>query len=195
MPVEYQDSTTFPKTVALLVAREASKPGDFGGKESPSGRYRNLLKSSPKHPPGTPFHVPAGTEGIAPWIPTHRRHRSTLRKTTQDRSEPQTCSASPSAVKCLNLWRKESSHPGENDFLFSSTRLKGKKPLSPNTLLKKIIRPALKSAGIEGKAIGWHTPVTPWQPTFVLLALISRRCRTSASCELADSTFTRGPSP
>jgi integrase len=63
----------------------------------------------------------------------------------------------PSVVKCLGLWRKESPYPGETDFLFPSTRLKGKKPLSPDTLLKKIIRPALKRARIEGKAIGWHS--------------------------------------
>ena len=63
----------------------------------------------------------------------------------------------PSIVKCLDIWRKESPYPGETDFLFPSTRLKGKKPLSPDTLLKKIIRPALKRARIEGKAIGWHS--------------------------------------
>jgi integrase len=63
----------------------------------------------------------------------------------------------PSVVKCLDLWRKESPYPGETDFLFPSTRLKGKKPLSPDTLLKKIIRPALKRARIEGKVIGWHS--------------------------------------
>lgn len=63
----------------------------------------------------------------------------------------------PSVVKCLGLWRKESPFPGEIDFLFPSTRLKGKKPLSPDTLLKKIIRPAVKRVGIEGKAIGWHS--------------------------------------
>ena len=51
----------------------------------------------------------------------------------------------------------ESPYPGEGDFLFACTRLKGKKPLSPDTLLKKIIRPALKRAGITGKVIGWHS--------------------------------------
>jgi Phage integrase family len=29
--------------------------------------------------------------------------------------------------------------------------------LSPDTLLKKVIQPALKRAGIEGKTIGWHS--------------------------------------
>ena len=47
----------------------------------------------------------------------------------------------PSVVKCIDLWRKESPYSGETDFLFPSTRLKGTKPLSPDTLLKKIIVP------------------------------------------------------
>ncbi len=38
----------FSEAGAFLVAREASKAGVFG-QESPSGRYRRLLKSSPKH--------------------------------------------------------------------------------------------------------------------------------------------------
>lgn len=63
----------------------------------------------------------------------------------------------PSVVTSLGVWRQESPYAGESDFLFPSLRLKGTKPLSPDTLLKKIIRPALKRAGIEGKAIGWHS--------------------------------------
>jgi integrase len=63
----------------------------------------------------------------------------------------------PSVVKSLSVWRQESPYAEESDFLFPSLRLKGKKPLSPDTLLKKIIRPAIKRAGIEGKAIGWHS--------------------------------------
>jgi site-specific recombinase XerD len=35
--------------------------------------------------------------------------------------------------------------------------LNGKQPLSPDTVLKKILRPALKRAGVVGKAIGWHS--------------------------------------
>jgi integrase len=63
----------------------------------------------------------------------------------------------PSVVKCLQVWRKESPYPGEDDFIFPSVRLEGKQPLSPDTLLKKIIRPAVTRAGITGKAIGWHS--------------------------------------
>jgi integrase len=53
-------------------------------------------------------------------------------------------------------WRRESLYQGEGDFLFPSIRLNGTKPLSPDSLLKKSIRPALKRPGIEGKVIGWH---------------------------------------
>lgn len=63
----------------------------------------------------------------------------------------------PSVVKSLGIWRNESAYAGDNDFLFPSIRRKGKQPLSPDTLLKKVIRPAVKRAGIEGKAIGWHS--------------------------------------
>src|SRR6266567_2788273 len=62
-----------------------------------------------------------------------------------------------SVVKCLQVWRKDSPYPGEDDFIFPSVRLEGKQPLSPDTLLKKIIRPAVVRAGIKGKAIGWHS--------------------------------------
>jgi integrase len=63
----------------------------------------------------------------------------------------------PSVVKCLGLWREDSPYRSDEDFIFPSIRLRGKQPLSPDTLLKKVIRPALVRAGIEGKAIGWHS--------------------------------------
>jgi hypothetical protein len=37
MPVEYQDSTTFSKAVALLVARQAGKAGGFGRRKVTAG--------------------------------------------------------------------------------------------------------------------------------------------------------------
>jgi integrase len=63
----------------------------------------------------------------------------------------------PSVVKCLQAWRKDSPYPGEDDFIFPSVRREGKQPPSPDTLLKKIIRPAVMRAGIKDKAIGWHS--------------------------------------
>jgi integrase len=43
------------------------------------------------------------------------------------------------------------------DFLFPSTRFKGTKPLSPDSILEKSIRPALARIGVTGKQIGWHS--------------------------------------
>jgi site-specific recombinase XerD len=62
-----------------------------------------------------------------------------------------------SVVKCLAIWREASPYRSEEDFMFPSIRLKGKQPISPDTVLKKIIRPALVRAGIKNKAIGWHS--------------------------------------
>jgi integrase len=63
----------------------------------------------------------------------------------------------PAVVKCLQVWRKESFYPDDGHFIFPSIRREGKQPLSPDTLLKKIIRPAVLRAGIKDKAIGWHS--------------------------------------
>jgi integrase len=57
----------------------------------------------------------------------------------------------------LIAWRNESLFNQEEDFLFPSLRLNGRKPMSPDTLLKKIIRPAATRAGIKGKVIGFHS--------------------------------------
>jgi site-specific recombinase XerD len=55
------------------------------------------------------------------------------------------------------IWRQQSIYKESTDFLFPSIRLKGTKPLSPDSLLKRSIRPALERAGIVGKQIGWHS--------------------------------------
>jgi hypothetical protein len=57
----------------------------------------------------------------------------------------------PSVVKCLQTWRKESPYPGKDDFILPSVRPEGKQPLSPDTLLQKIIRSAAIQAGIKGQ--------------------------------------------
>jgi integrase len=62
----------------------------------------------------------------------------------------------PLILESLLDWRRQSLYKGDGDFLFPSIRLSGNKPLSPDSLLKKSIRPALLRAGIEGKIIGWH---------------------------------------
>lgn len=62
----------------------------------------------------------------------------------------------PLILESLLEWKRQSLYQNDGDFLFPSIRLNGTKPLSPDSLLKKSIRPALKRAGIEGKVIGWH---------------------------------------
>src|SRR5205823_5104797 len=51
----------------------------------------------------------------------------------------------------------ESKHNGDDDFLFPSNRKEGKQPITPDMVLKKVIRPALVRANITGKVIGWHS--------------------------------------
>ena len=63
----------------------------------------------------------------------------------------------PSVVTVLKKWREESPYASRTDFLFPSLRRGGKQPLSPDTLLKKLIRPAVERAGIKNKRIGWHS--------------------------------------
>jgi integrase len=62
----------------------------------------------------------------------------------------------PLILESLLDWKRQSLYKGDGDFLFPSIRLNGTKPLSPDSLLKKSIRPAINRAGIEGKIIGWH---------------------------------------
>ena len=61
-----------------------------------------------------------------------------------------------SVAEELLRWRSASRFRAETDFLFPSIRKNGAQPLTPDMLLKRIIRPAAEAAGI-GKRIGWHT--------------------------------------
>jgi integrase len=56
----------------------------------------------------------------------------------------------------LWLWKERAIYSKPYDWVFASTWAKGRKPFWPNTLLRKIIRPAAVRAGIK-KRIGWHT--------------------------------------
>ena len=59
--------------------------------------------------------------------------------------------------EALMKWRTLSHYSADTDFLFPSGRKNGTQPLTPDMVLKKIIRPALKRANITGKVIGWHS--------------------------------------
>ncbi len=62
----------------------------------------------------------------------------------------------PVVLEALVKWQGISPFAGCHDFLFASLRMNGTKPLCPNSLLKKSIKPAVKRAGIS-KQIGWHS--------------------------------------
>ena len=63
----------------------------------------------------------------------------------------------PTVAETLHAWRAETLYSADHDFVFPSVRLNGKKPLTPDMVLKKWIRPALVRAGIRDKVIGWHS--------------------------------------
>lgn len=63
----------------------------------------------------------------------------------------------PLVLDALLEWKKESAYRESTHFLFASARMDGEKPLSPDSILKRSIRPALVRAGIVGKQIGWHS--------------------------------------
>jgi hypothetical protein len=63
----------------------------------------------------------------------------------------------PLVLNALLGWRAKSPYSTDVDFLFPSVRFKGSKPLSPDSILDKSIRPALVWIGVAGKHIGWHS--------------------------------------
>jgi integrase len=63
----------------------------------------------------------------------------------------------PLVLNALLEWRAQSPYATELDFLFPSVRFKGSKPLSPDSILEKSIRPALARIGVLGRHIGWHS--------------------------------------
>ena len=63
----------------------------------------------------------------------------------------------PIVLNALLEWRAKSPYSTDLDFLFPSVRFKGNKPLSPDSILEKSVRPALARIGVVGKHIGWHS--------------------------------------
>ncbi len=51
-------------------------------------------------------------------------------------------------------WKSQSDYNGPGDFVFTSHRHKGKKPLDVAAVLKRKIQPAFTKVGITG--VGWH---------------------------------------
>ncbi len=59
----------------------------------------------------------------------------------------------------LLAWRKETLYPGDEDFVFPSLRLKGKKPPAANMLVADYLRVAARKAGVLAppRTFGFHT--------------------------------------
>lgn len=62
----------------------------------------------------------------------------------------------PIVMEALEEWRKESLYSSNSDFVFPSIEKNGAQPISPETILRRQIRPALKKLGIT-KQVGFHT--------------------------------------
>ena len=56
----------------------------------------------------------------------------------------------------LLAWRKQTTYAKDTDWVFASSRMKGKQPLWPEGVMKNHIRPAAERAGIA-KHITWHS--------------------------------------
>jgi len=62
----------------------------------------------------------------------------------------------PMLADSLQVWRSETSYSTDEDLVFPSMRLKGKKPPRANMLVADHLQPAARKAGITGR-IGFHT--------------------------------------
>lgn len=62
----------------------------------------------------------------------------------------------PLLAESLAAWRKETPYAADDDFVFPSFRLKGKKPPRANMLVVDHLQPAARKAGIAAR-IGFHT--------------------------------------
>src|SRR6266852_8159410 len=62
----------------------------------------------------------------------------------------------PLLAALLEAWRKETPYASDQDFIFPSLRLKGKKPPRANMLVANHLQPAARKAGITGQ-VGFHT--------------------------------------
>jgi integrase len=62
----------------------------------------------------------------------------------------------PLLAEALAAWRKETTYPANDDFIFPSIGLKGRKPPRANMLVADHLQPAARKAGIAGP-VGFHT--------------------------------------
>ena len=59
-------------------------------------------------------------------------------------------------AEVLTDWRGQTPYNQNGDWIFASSEMEGKQPYWPDSLMRRVIRPAAVRAGI-GKHIGWQT--------------------------------------
>jgi integrase len=59
-------------------------------------------------------------------------------------------------VEALRAWRRETPYAKPSDWIFASSRTRGKKPYRGNSLVRRQLKIAKEKAGIAGP-VGWHT--------------------------------------
>ena len=59
-------------------------------------------------------------------------------------------------LEALAAWRAVSPYSADDDWVFASSRSRGKKPVWPDMILRRSIQPLARKLGIEGN-VGWHT--------------------------------------
>jgi integrase len=64
--------------------------------------------------------------------------------------------ASQEVTDALARWRKRTLYKAPTDWIFPSPKMGGKQPYWQDSLMRKVVWPAAKRAGIT-KRIGWHT--------------------------------------
>jgi integrase len=62
----------------------------------------------------------------------------------------------PLLADALDIWRKETPYSADDDLVFPSMRLKGRKPPRANMLVADHLQPAARRAGIK-EPVGFHT--------------------------------------
>jgi len=73
---------------------------------------------------------------------------------TQARRKP--VPLAPELIRILQEWRRQTPYAADSDWVFASSYNGGALPYWPDSVLKRIIQPGAKRAGLF-KAVGWHT--------------------------------------
>jgi integrase len=73
---------------------------------------------------------------------------------TQARRKP--VPLAPELIRILQEWRGQTPYSDNSDWVFASSYKSGVLPYWPDSVLKRIIQPAAKRAGLL-KVVGWHT--------------------------------------